>query len=261
MSGPSVCVLGAGAVGLASALALTRRGAGKVVVLEARHVASGSSGLSVGIVETQYVKRLDIELRVRAMALFDELERAHGLRVVRNGYLRLAHSSAALAAFAESVRVQRSLGVPDAQVLDRSGIERLVPDMAVEDLAGGLFGPRDGFVDGHLYCGLLAELATASGAQVLGGHELLDAKPAAGGWLLRTSAGELRSDYVVNATGPWAARVADLFGLPLALSPQRHQAVVVHLPRVLAYTMPSVMDYTPGSGATACTFVMSAPGR
>jgi sarcosine oxidase, subunit beta len=262
VTGPSVCVVGAGAIGLASALALTRRGAGQVTVLEARHVAAGSSGLSVGIVETQYLQPLEIELRVRSMALFDELEARHGLRITRNGYLRLAHAPAELDAFQESVRVQRELGVSDARVLDRAAVARLVPEIAVGDLAGALFGPRDGFLDGHLYCGLLAELASAHGAQVLGGHELLDATPGvAGGWRLRTSAGELLCDYVVDAAGPWAAQVADLLGVSMALSPQRHQAVVVLLPHELPYEMPSVMDYTPGAGRPGLYLRHERPGQ
>lgn len=262
MPGPSVCVVGAGALGLASALALARRGAGEVTVLEARHVAAGSSGLSVGIVETQYVRPLDIELRVRSLALFAELEREHGLRIVHNGYLRLAHDIGELEAFELSVRVQRDLGVPDARLLDRGEIARLVPDMAVDDVAGGLFGPSDGFVDGHLYCGLLAELAGARGVRLLQGRELLDAEASpAGGWLLRTSSGELRCEYVVNAAGPWAAQVAQRLGSALALSPQRHEAVVVRLPRELAYAMPSVMDYTPGSGRPGLYFRHERPGQ
>ncbi len=257
-----MCVVGAGACGLASALALARRGAGEVTVLEARHVAAGSSGLSVGIVETQYLDPLDIELRVRSTALFDELEREHGLRIVRNGYLRLAHAAEALAAFEQSARVQRSLGVPDARVLDREEVSRLVPDMAVEDVAGGLYGPRDGFLDGHLYCTLLAELAGDLGVRVLGGCELLDAQPGtSGGWRLRTGRGELVCDCVVNAAGPWAGRVAALLAFDMPLSPQRHQAVVVHLPHELSYTVPSVMDYTPGAGTPGLYFRHERPGQ
>ena len=261
MPAPSVCVVGAGAVGLASALALARRGAGEVTVLEARHVAAGSSGLSVGIVETQYLDPLDIELRVRSMRAFEELEREHGLRIVRNGYLRLAHSVEALGAFEESVRVQRSLGIEDARALDRGGVARLVPDMAVDDVAGGMFGPSDGFLDGHLYCGLLAELAGAAGARVLSGHELLRAEAGtAGGWRLWTSRGELACDYVVDAAGPWAGRVASVLGVQMPLFPQRHQAVVVQLPRELPYVMPSVTDYTPRSGERGLYFATSALG-
>jgi sarcosine oxidase subunit beta len=262
MPGPSVCVIGAGASGLASALALTRRGAGKVTVLEAHHVASGSSGLSVGIIETQYVTPLDIELRARSMALFDELEREHNLRIVRNGYLRLAREDAELAVFEESVRIQHALGVRDARVLDRAALSRVVPDLAVEDLAGGLFGPSDGFLDGYLYCGLLAELAVAGGAQILAGHALLRASSDANGdWRLQTSKGELTCEYVVNAAGPWAAQVAELLDVQMALSPQRHQAVAVLLPHELPYMMPSVTDYTPGTGLTGLYFRHERPGQ
>lgn len=262
MPGPSVCVVGAGAVGLASALALVRRGAAEVTVLEARHVAAGSSGLSVGIVETQYVRPLDVELRVRSLALFAELERDHGLRVVHNGYLRLAHAAGELEGLELSVRLQRDLGVRDARVLDRGEIGRLVPELELGDVAGALFGPSDGFLDGHLYCGLLAELAGAAGARLLPGCELLAAeRPPAGDWLLRTGSEELRCEYVVNAAGPWAGRVAQRLGAPLALSPQRHQAVVVKLPRELPYTMPSVMDYTPGSGRPGLYFRHERPGE
>ncbi len=61
--------------------------------------------------ETQYLQRLDIELRVRSMQAFTRFEREHGLRVVRNGYLRLGHSADAPAAFVRSVEIQRELGV------------------------------------------------------------------------------------------------------------------------------------------------------
>jgi len=78
---------------------------------------------------------------------------------------------------------------------------------------------------------------------------------------LSTSVGELRCDVAVNAAGAWAARVARLLGGELGLKPQRHQASVVHLPRELAYTMPSVMDYTPGSGERGLYFRHEGPGR
>ena len=259
--GPVVCVIGAGAIGLSSALELARRGC-EVTVIDARHVAAGSSGLSVGIVETQYLERLDIELRVRAMRTFAWLEREHELRVVRNGYLRLGHDDASRVAFERSVEIQHELGVRDAEVLDRMEIARLVPEMRTDDLKAGLFGRGDGFIDGHLYCGLLAELAVLAGARLLMATELHGAEPLTGGGLrLKTSGGELECDLAVDAAGPWAGKVARLLGCELGLAPQRHQACVVHLPHELPYTMPSVMDYTPGSGERGLYFRHEASGR
>jgi sarcosine oxidase subunit beta len=261
-AGPSVCVIGAGAIGLCSALELARRGAGPVTVVEARRVAAGSSGLSVGIVETQYLDPLDIELRVRSMRVFERLERECGLRVVRNGYLRLGRDAEARTAFARSVEIQHELGVRDARVLDREQLRGLVPDMRVEDLQAGLWGSGDGYIDGHLYCGLLAELAVAAGVELRVGCELLGAEPRGGGGLrLSTSGGELDCEMAVDAAGPWAGRVARLLGCELELAPQRHQACLVGLPRELSYVMPSVMDYTPGGGERGLYFRDEGPGR
>jgi sarcosine oxidase subunit beta len=257
-----ICIIGAGAVGLTSALQLARRGAGSVTVLEAAHPAAGSSGLSVGIVETQYTEPLDIALRVWSMGFFDALERDHGLHLTRNGYLRLGHDGPAAAVFERSVATQRELGVADARVLDAGEIRRLIPDMRADDVVCGLFGPRDGFLDGHLYCGLLAELATELGVEIVAGAAVTGADTESDGThVLHTRRGEHRCDVVVNAAGPWADRVGELLGAPAPLDPQRHEAVVVHLPRPLEYVMPSVMDYTPGTGRNGLYFRHERPGQ
>jgi sarcosine oxidase, subunit beta len=259
---PSVCVVGGGALGLSSALALARRGAGAVTLIEGGYIAGASSGLSVGIVETQYVEPLDIELRVRAMESFDRLVDEHGLELVRNGYLRLGHSPAAAERFEASVAVQHELGVRDARVVGRDEIRELVPEMRVDDVVCGLFGPRDGYLDGHLYCTLLAELAEGLGVSIRQREPLQAAEPrAGGGHRLLTAKGAIEADVVVNAAGAWAPRVAELLGGTLTLVPQRHQAVIVHLSRDLGYLVPSVMDYTPGSGQSGLYFRHERPGQ
>jgi sarcosine oxidase subunit beta len=256
-----VVVVGAGAIGLSAAVELLGLGA-EVTVLERGHVGQGSSGLSVGIVETQYLRPLDIELRVWSMGAFEALRRDHGLPIVRNGYLRLAHTTEAAAAFEESVATQRELGVKRALVLDREGVTRAVPDLRVDDVVAGLYGPDDGYLDGHLYCSLLAELVRDGGGNVLERCGLLGAgRRAAGRHRLSTEAGTIDCDAVVNAAGAWAAEVGRLIDAPAPVFPQRHQAASAHLGRELPYIVPSVMDYTPASGEYGVYFRHEGPGR
>jgi sarcosine oxidase subunit beta len=255
MSDARVVVVGGGAVGLCTAFALTELGLRDVTVLEGGQVASGSSGLSVGIVESQYLDPLAIAIRVWSMEFFRRLEVEHGLEVTRNGYLRLAHRADDLEVFARSIEVQRDLGVTHPRLLDRAGVQALVPDMVCDDVAGGLFGPNDGYIDGHGYCEMLAGLLRARGARVLTATKLLAADDLpSGGHRLQTSGPALQCDVVVNAAGGWAGRVGDLLGAPAAVLPQRHRALVAHLPRPLDYTMPSVMDYVPSSGRQGLYF-------
>jgi sarcosine oxidase subunit beta len=252
---PSVVVLGAGAVGLSTALQLTRLGMHDVVVLDSTHVAGGSSGRSVGVVETQYVDPFDIALRVPSKRVFLELERDHGLRFTRNGYLRIGHTEQDARRFEHSVAVQRELGIDDAVVLGPEEVSRRFPDVRSDDVSAALYGPTDGFVDGHLYCTLLAELAQAGGARVVTQARCSGAQVLADGrHQLQTAAGEFTCEFVVNAAGAWAQEVGTHLGVSTPILPQRHEAVSIHLPRRLDYMMPEVMDYSPAEGRSGLYF-------
>jgi sarcosine oxidase subunit beta len=223
-------------------------------------VASASSGLAVGIIETQYLDPVPIAIRVYAMDFFARLEREAGLPITRNGYLRLAHRDEELQVFARSVELQRELGVSDATVLDRDAIAKLIPDMVCDDVVGGLYGPSDGFVDPALTCSLIADLARRKGITIAQQAELLGAGDApGGGHVLQTTAGELRCDHVVNASGAWATPVGELLGAPANVRPERHQALFVRLEEPLDYVMTSVMDYVPGSGREGLYFRYDTP--
>ena len=209
---PSVVIVGAGALGLATAWHLTRRGATDVTVLERGQVAGASSGLSVGIIETQYLDALAIEIRVASMRAFDELEDSGAITITRNGYLRLAHREADLEAFHRSVEKQRSFGVTDCRVVDREGLRELVPDMAVDDLLGGLFGPHDGYIDGHRYCAALASAVIDAGGRVLQETEMLGVDSGGGGrraWIEpRAASSTATSSSMPPAVGPVVSAIA-----------------------------------------------------
>ncbi|MFL5674728.1 MAG: NAD(P)/FAD-dependent oxidoreductase [Chloroflexota bacterium] len=262
-TGPgSVVVVGAGALGLATAWHLNERGVADVTVIERGRIAGASSGLSVGIIETQYLDPLAIEVRVDSMRAFAMLERSGTLEIVRNGYLRLAHRPDDLAAFERSVATQRELGVTDCRVLDPTELQRLIPDLRTDDLAGGLFGPSDGYIDGHAYCGALAAAVERAGGRVVQGTELTGVDLAPGGRMrLSTTGTTYECDIVVNAAGAWAGRVGEILGAPVEILPQRHQALMGRLDAPLEYVMPSIMDYVPSSGGFGVYIRDDGPGR
>jgi sarcosine oxidase, subunit beta len=250
MATPSVAIIGGGAVGLATAWQLVERGITDVTVLEAGDdVAAGSSSRSAGFIETQYVDPLDIELRARSMHTFRRLQRDHALEVKEIGYLRLAPDEATLDAFEAGIRVQVDLGISDSAQLTIAEVEALVPWLDNSGIAGGLWGPRDGRIDGPEYCRLLAGLAEAGGATIRTGTPVIAATRRADRWRLETDAGTVDTDVVVNAAGPWAARIGDLLGVRVPVIPIRNQIGIWRLDRPLDRTLPMVMDYIPHTGA------------
>ena len=254
-SSPAVIVIGGGVLGLSTALELLNRGADNVLVIDKTHPGEGSSGRSVGMVETQYFRPDDIEARVYGRRFYDGLAADHGLHFVPCGYLRLGATQADIDTFERSLHIQRSFGVTDARVLTSGEIASRWPQLVVSGRIGGLYGESDGYIDGYEYCTIAARLIAERGGRVQVNTELLCAAvDSSGQWRLETTKGEFKADIVVNAAGPWAARVGDLLGAPTPLHPQLHGAITVDLRTPMDPMLPFVMDYVPDSGTDGVYF-------
>jgi sarcosine oxidase subunit beta len=247
-----VVIVGAGVLGLFTALELVQDGRVEVHVLEAAHAGAGSSGRSVGMIETQYLTQADVEVRAFGRIAYSWLEREHELSFVHGGYLRLGHTDTDVTGFEHSLRLQAAHGVDDAAILSAADISDRWPHLITDDVSAALFGSWDGYVDGYEVSQLLSRLVRAAGGHVHTDTRLIGAtQPAT--WRLETTNGMYEADIVVNAAGGWGGVVAEVLGAPVALVPQLHGAVMVELPAEQAFT-PFVMDYVPGSHAEGVYF-------
>ena len=242
---PHVTVIGAGALGMCTAINLAEQGA-RVTVLEAQSIASGSSGRSVGVVGTQLTDPFEIALRVHSLRQLRQWERL-GLGFRHIGYLRLARTPEQMRLFAKSVKLQEEAGFR-SRLYQANELQKLVPHINAEGLEGGLFGPDDGFLDPHEMCTFLADRLRAHGGEIRQFCRFVSVKRRGGGYTLETAKGAIDCDIVVNAAGAWAPAVARLFGQSLYICPERHEAIVIHLDQPLDYTMPMVMDLVNGEG-------------
>ncbi|TPL13440.1 MULTISPECIES: FAD-binding oxidoreductase [unclassified Mesorhizobium] len=243
---PHVVVIGAGTLGMCSAHALAEQGA-RVTVIDAQSIASGSSGRSVGVVGTQLTDSFEIQLRMQSVQRIRRWQERLGLGFNPIGYLRLARTSEQMELFARSVEIQRDAGFR-SRVYQASELQQLVPHLSSDGLEGGIFGPDDGFLDPHEMCTLLAQEVKKLGSEVFQFRKLLGVARTSGGYRLDTSKGPIGCDFVVNAAGAWAPRVAEMLGQTLHIHPERHEALTIHLDAPLPYTMPMVMDLVNGQG-------------
>lgn len=121
----------------------------------------------------------------------------------------------------ENLRVQRHMGVK-AEVLVPDEIKKRFPMLRVDDLGAGVFSPEDGWFDAQRYHAVVTVRARAAGVQFIndavvnidiGGKQVPEVK-------LRSGT-VLKTEFVVNAAGSWAAKICDLVGMPLPVSPMR----------------------------------------
>jgi sarcosine oxidase subunit beta len=241
-----VAVIGGGVIGMSAAMHAAALGA-RVTVLERDYPASGSSSLSLGVFNRQTPDLLELELRIRSIALLEELAR-DGLPLDRHGYLRLARRPEQLDRFRETVAAQCALGYTGGRVLDRDELQALMPSLRCDDLSGALYGGDDGGFDGHLVCAAYQERAEALGVRVRVRSPVTAVERGGDAIVLVTPQDRIECDRVINAGGAWAMRIGEILGTPCPLVVQRHQITKAKLRVPLPGIPPVVNEYVPGSG-------------
>lgn len=253
-------IIGAGVAGLTTALELVRMGFDDITVLEQHGPGFGSSSKSAGVVETQYLDRSGIHVRDFGLRYFERFAADYGILLARSGYLRYGATHADLELFQRSLDMQKEFGITDPVILSPKEIEQRWPRLITDGRAGAVFGPSDGHVDSYEYVLRSAALLIAKGVAMQNGITVESATQGPNEiWELKTNNGTFLADVVINAAGPWARKVADLFGTPMPQNNQLRPKVKIHHEEALDPLIPFVMDYVPGSGLDGVYFRSETP--
>ena len=224
-----VVVVGAGVVGCSVAFHLARLGRSRVCLIERERLpACGSTARANGGIRAQFTTEVNVRMSLASMAILDELAAEIGEPPVyrKAGYLFLTADPARAAVMADAAALQRSLGVI-VDVLDADTARRLAPFATTEDLVGGTFGARDGFLDPGGLASFFLREALGSGVRLLASTEVTAIRrDPSGDIVLRTSAGAIHAPAVVNAAGPRAGLLAAMLDVPLPLRPVRRHIVL-----------------------------------
>jgi L-2-hydroxyglutarate oxidase len=218
-----VLVVGAGAVGLATAWQLTRAGVGRVVVLEkeeavARHQTGRNSGvLHSGIYYAPgSMKAETCRIGKLAMEAFCQEE---GVRYERCGKVVVATDAAELPALKRIAERAQANGVR----AERIGPERL---LELEPSAHGLealWVPDTGIADFIGVCHALVRKIQASGGDVRCRTSMERARVTSGSVIVETNQGPIEARAVVACAGLQADRAAQILGIksPVKIVPFR----------------------------------------
>ena len=218
-----VVVVGAGAIGLAVALQLRRAGVDRVVVIDRNASAGmGSTSRANGGVRAQFTTPVNIAFSQftieQLRALHEQTGGQVGFRGI--GYLFLTGTDSGEIALRRAWELQRSLGV-DVQWLSAAEVIALAPCVSVDGLAAATFCAGDGIIDPHGVVSALWQEARQLDAGFLFDTEVIDLAGDGDGATVRTTAGDMHADFVVNAAGPYARNLAAKAGVDLPVTPRR----------------------------------------
>ena len=243
-----VVVIGGGVTGASAAMHLARMGAGRVILVEKGHLASGASGRSGAMVREHYLHPTLVRMAMEAREIFANFGDAIGgdARFTKTGRLLLFPEEHRAAAEANAA-MNRELGV-DIHTLTPSEVAGITPGTRTDDLALALYEPNAGHADPVATTYAYAEEAERNGARILTQTAVSGLRTAGGRVTgVVTNRGVIETSAAVVAAGPWVNQLAAPLGEPLPVTPIRVQMVNLRRPPSLESLTTIVIDYATGA--------------
>ena len=266
-----VVVIGAGYTGLSAALHAAAAGC-EVIVLEARAVGEGGSGLNGGqviaglkhdpdLLVARYGERIGEQftaLSAEAPDLVFDLIRRHSIEcdAVRTGWMQLAVSESHLPLLQQRAEQWRRRGADVATLSDREAAGLT----GSTRYCGGWIDRRGGTVQPLAYLRGLARAAMASGVRIFTHSPVEQLSRAADGWRLESAGGSVNARTVIVATDAYTDRAFDALRRTLVTVPSI-QVATAPLPASLRATLLPGGQSVSDTQRLLCYFRLDAAGR
>ncbi len=262
-----IAIIGGGVIGSSTAYHLAKAGA-DVVVIERNTVASGASGRNAGGTRKQGRNIHEFPFAIDSMNRFQTLPDELGLDLEfrRYGNVQIAFNEEQMTMLRNLIDQQEKWGFRESKLLNHREITELIPVMSTEDVLGGMYCPTDGHINPFLLNFGFAEGAKRFGAKILTHSKvqkilLSESEEKVVG--VSGEGFEVRSNWVINATGIDARGLSKAIGCDVPILPMiREMTVTEPLPPILKpYVMGTQIFGFRQTVKGNLLFVYSGPGK
>ena len=223
-----VVIIGGGIIGTSVAYHLTKLGWTDLVLIEQGHLSGGTTWHAAGLVGQLRATESGTRLVQYSAALYSELEQETGLATgfKRCGGVTVARTQDRM------VQLQRTAATAEAydlecELISPERARELYPILETQDLVGAIWLPGDGTANPTDVTQSLARGARNRGARIVEGTRVIGIDYRDGVVTgVRTDAGDIEAEVVVNCAGQWAKAVGALAGVNVPLHSAEHFYVV-----------------------------------
>jgi len=261
MTNYDLIIIGAGSVGVPTAMAMVQAGV-KVLVLDRfASQGQGSNKAAIGGIRATHSDPAKIRLCLRTLEVVSTWEETYGddIEWTKGGYTFVAYRKHEEETLKKLLAIQHSYGL-NIDWYDRDDFLKIVPDLNPNGLLGGTFSPDDGHCSTLLVGHAMYAVAKQAGAtfrynERVTGIDVTDGHVSG----VKTDHGEYAAPVIVNAAGPWAGEIGDLVGLDHPVNPDSHEGGITE--PVAHFLNPMVVDIRPAPGSANYYFYQLGTGQ
>jgi glycine cleavage system aminomethyltransferase T/glycine/D-amino acid oxidase-like deaminating enzyme len=221
-------VIGGGVIGTSVAYHLAKLGWTDLVLIEQGELSCGTTWHAAGLVGQLRANQGGTRLVQYSTELYSELERETGLATgfKRCGGVTVARTQARMTQLRRTAATAAAFGL-ECELLTPAQAADRYPVMRTDDLAGAIWLPGDGKANPVDLTASLARGARQRGAKIFEHTRVLGVTVAGDRVTgVRTDAGDIAAEVVVNCAGQWAKQVGALAGVNVPLHSAEHFYVV-----------------------------------
>jgi len=221
-----VVVIGGGIIGTSVAYHLGHLGWGpETLLLERDQLTSGTTWHAAGLMVTfGSFSETSTRMRHYTRDLYARLEAETGQSTgfAPIGLIEVAADEGRLEEYRRVAAFNRLMGT-EVHEISPQEVANLFPPARTDDLLAGFYMPQDGRVNPVDATMALAKGARMQGVTILESTPVLDVIVKAGRVVgVRTPAGDIECEYVVNAAGMWARQLAERSGVTVPNQAAEH---------------------------------------
>jgi glycerol-3-phosphate dehydrogenase len=209
-----ILIIGGGIVGACLAHELGKYDVAVTLIEKEAELCFGVSKANSGIVHTGFQsapEALKTRLAVRGNELYRELAEALDFPFLPMGELVVAFAGEEKGL--EPIRqTGEKLGIPGLQIVDRDWLDENEPNLTRE-IRCALLGPTAAVINPYETVYALAESAVTNGVRMECETAAEGMERNGAGWVVRTSGGDHRTRFVINAAGLYSNRIAAMAGV------------------------------------------------
>jgi sarcosine oxidase subunit beta len=256
-----VIVIGAGSVGLPTALFLAEATVNVLVIDELPSPGQGQNKAAIGGVRATHSDPAKIQTCQISLDVFSGWQDTYGddIHFQRGGYCFPVYEDEHEQSLKDLLVVQKEFGL-NIDWVGADEVAELLPGISREGLRGGTYSPEDGNVSPILAARAFYDQAVRAGAEFVFDEKVVGISTDGGsGIRVRTDKAAYAAARVINAAGANACQVGKLMGVDLPVQPDSHEGGVTEPVRPFFRSL--VVDIREFAGSKNFYFYQEAEGH